>query len=300
MTTPLKVDQAALSDWRDGGSLVVAAANWWAQTMPRGRGAVPRLLSRMLPKNRRQTCLTKHGAKLAMAPRVLDVYAAIRRKGGCWDPYVFETCRGLLAPGNAFYDLGASVGYMTIEMATVFRGAVKCVAFEPQPDLARCIAISAHLNGVEDAVSVFEMMIGETEREETLMLTSHSIHASVNALESGGQPLQRRMTSLDELVAEGAIPPPDVIKMDIEGGELQAIRGAQEVIRKHRPHIAFEINTCADRFGYTRKDLFDLIGSLAEYEFLDILPDFTLGPASEVGSNEDVLARSVARVRTSS
>jgi FkbM family methyltransferase len=254
----------------------------------------------MLPKSRRQICTTKHGAKLAMAPRVLDVYAAIKRKGGCWDPYVFDTCRGLLAPGNVFYDLGASVGYMTIEMATVFRGAVKCIAFEPQPDLARCIAISAHLNGVQDAVSVFEVMVGEAEREETLMLTSHSIHASVNALESGGQPLRRRMTSVDELVAEGAIPPPDVMKMDIEGGELQAIRGAQETIRQHQPHIAFEVNTCADRFGYTRKDLLDLIRSLGDYELFDIHPEASLHPAGDASAHDDVLARSVSRIRASS
>ncbi|BBO31373.1 FkbM family methyltransferase [Lacipirellula parvula] len=299
MAAPLKIEPSAATGWSDSNSLIVSAANWWAETMPRGRGAVPRFLSKLVPKGRKETFKTKHGAKLAMVPRVLDIYAAMKRKGRTWDAYVFETCRSLLKPGDVFYDLGGSVGYMTIEMATLFAGKVRCFTFEPQPDLARSIAISAALNGVGDAVTIFETMVGETEREETLMLTSHSLHASVNAAEEGGQELKRQMVSLDQLVGSGEIPPPDVIKIDIEGGELQAFRGAQEVIRQHSPHIVFEVNSCADRFGYGRKDLFELLQGLAEYEFFEIEHDGSLRPARSDEGTPDILARSVARTRAS-
>ena len=299
MAVPLKIEPAAAAGWHDSSSLIVSAANWWAEKMPRGRGAVPRMLSRLVPKDRKETFTTKHGAKLAMVPRVLDVYAAMKRKGRCWDVYVFDTCRSLLKPGDVFYDLGGNVGYMTIEMATLFAGKVRCIAFEPQPDLARSIAISAALNGVGDAVTVFETMVGDAVREETLMLTSHSLHASVNAGESGGKALKRQMICLDELVASGEAPPPDVMKIDIEGGELQALRGAQAMIREHRPHIVFEINSCAERFGYSRKDVFDLLQGLADYEFFEIEVDSSLRPARSDQGSPDVLARSVSRYQAS-
>lgn len=295
MAAPLKIDPSAATGWHESSSMIVSAANWWAEKMPRGRGAVPRMLSRFVPKDRKETFTTKHGAKLAMVPRVLDIYAAMKRKGRCWDAYVFETCRSLLKPGDVFYDLGGNVGYMTIEMATLFAGKVRCVVFEPQPDLARAIAISATLNGVGDAVTVFETMVGDAVREETLMLTSHSLHASVKAGESGGEALKRQMISLDNLTASGDVPPPDVMKIDIEGGELQALRGAQSMIREHSPHIVFEINSCADRFGYSRQDLFDLLKGLAEYEFFEIEHDGSLRPARSDQGAPDVLARSVKR-----
>jgi FkbM family methyltransferase len=309
MANPIEVDEAAAADWREGGSPVVAAAMWWARNARRGRGAVPRMLSRLLSKNVRQTVRTKHGARLAMAPRALDVYAAIRRKGGAWDSHVFEACRRLLAPGEVFYDIGANVGYMTIEMAVAFGGKVRCVAFEPQPDLARCIAVSAHLNGVQDSVQVFDAMVGQHTGRSALAMTSHSIHASPLVNEAGGKRVERPMISLDELVAEGAVPPPDVIKIDIEGGELDAFKGGQTVIREHQPDIVFE---AARNPEAVRKNLFALLGELADYEFFDVEGDGSLCPLDNDSHEHprygtlderdwqkhptlDVLARSVRR-----
>ena len=296
MAVPLQIDAAAAAGWTNPQSLVLSLANWWATSMPRGRGAVPRLLGRMVGDDKKLVCATKNGAKLAIAPRALDIYSAIHRKGGCWDTHVFDVCRSLLQPNQVLYDLGASVGYMSIEMATVFNGRLKCVAFEPQPDLARCVAISAAINGLSDNVTVFELMLGDSPREETLMLTSHSVHASANAIEAGGTALQRQMITIDELVASGDAPPPDVMKLDIEGGELNAMQGARNVIRKNCPHIVFEINSCADRFGYTRQDVFNLLLSLGEYEFFEISPDATLLPLGDSRGTDDVLARSVSRM----
>ena len=50
------------------------------------------------------------------------------------------------------------------------------------------------------------------------------------------------VVSIDSLVASGAIPPPDVMKIDTEGAELQAIDGARETIARHRPAIVCELH----------------------------------------------------------
>ena len=46
-----------------------------------------------------------------------------------------------------------------------------------------------------------------------------------------------RAVSLDELVFEGELPPPDCIKIDIEGAEMLALRGAQSMLSRYRPSI---------------------------------------------------------------
>ena len=240
----------------------------------------------------RQVLATRHGAKLAIAPRALDVYTLMKRRGLTWDPQIFDVCRSLLQGGDVFYDLGANVGYMTVEMAVVFGGKVRCVAFEPQPDLARQIAISARLSGVGDAVTVFDAMIGEKPQQAVLQLTSHSIHASAVARERRATPLSREMTSLDALAASGAVPPPSVIKIDIEGGERSAFRGAESLIRQFAPHIVFEADANTTRFGYSREDLVRQLSVLADYEFLEITEDGKLLPLTDQSSSGNVLARS--------
>jgi len=80
---------------------------------------------------------------------------------------------------------------------------------------------------------------------------------------------------------------------------LQALRGAQAMIREHRPHIVFEINSCAERFGYSRQDIFNLLRELADYEFFEIELDSSLRPARSDQGTPDVLARSVSRYQAS-
>ena len=50
------------------------------------------------------------------------------------------------------------------------------------------------------------------------------------------------VVSIDELVAAGAIPPPNVVKIDTEGAELQAIEGMRATIERHRPAIVCELH----------------------------------------------------------
>ena len=70
------------------------------------------------------------------------------------------------------------------------------------------------------------------------------------------------VVSIDSLVAAGTIPPPDVLKIDTEGAELQAIEGARETIARHRPAIVCELHdtnaafvALMDELGYATSNL---------------------------------------------
>lgn len=76
------------------------------------------------------------------------------------------------------------------------------------------------------------------------------------------------MISLDHQIQAGALPPPDVIKVDAEGAEVQIFKGMEHVIRTHSPVIAFEaVETISNIFGTTRSQLFEYLDSLADYDF---------------------------------
>lgn len=262
---PITVSEDDIGLWPDRLPIAFRFAFWWARAMPRGKGWVPRNIGRLLCKNMKVSVRTRHGGWLAVAPSSLDVYAFILCNGGSWAPNLLRICRQFLSAGDTFYDIGSNVGYFSIELSSLFNG-LRVVAFEPQPDLAQILATSAVLNGYKD-ISVYDLMLGREVGFADLYIPSHSIHASLVSREEGAHKLRRQVCTLDQLVQSHAIPPPEFIKIDVEGGELDVFSGATTTIRDYSPYILFEADENMTRFGYGRGDLIRVLSGLAPYEF---------------------------------
>ena len=194
------------------------------------------------------------------------------------------------------YDVGANIGYITVELAHHFSGRVQVFAFEPQAQLAQAIAISARLNGLQ-TVDVFDVILGEREGSAALFLTSTSAHASIIGRKSDAKMVKRAMMTMDALVEQKVLRPPTLIKLDVEGAELSVLRGARQTLRQHQPYLLFEADVNMSRFGYAKADLFALIRETHEYSFYDVECDANghfsrVRPADSASASscEDVLA----------
>jgi FkbM family methyltransferase len=88
---------------------------------------------------------------------------------------------------------------------------------------------------------------------------------------NNGDALQVMTTSIDDFVSERQLPRVDFIKMDIEGAELNALKGAEKTIRTHKPRLAISVYHRAD-------DVIDIPAYIQEldpgYEFF--LDHFTI------------------------
>jgi len=73
-------------------------------------------------------------------------------------------------------------------------------------------------------------MLGNENGEGRLFLTSHSIHASTVPRERRYHELRVPLRTLDNLIANGEAVSPDVIKIDVEGGEFKVFQGAELTI----------------------------------------------------------------------
>lgn len=250
------------------------AAIFLNRVLPRGKGAVPRWIGARITKDLRRTITTRHGVRLVVEPSSLDVYAHIVNSGRTWNWHVLAATAAILRPGGTLFDIGANIGFVSLEVASIFRSVnaernVQVVAFEPLPALAEVIRQSADANELE-GISVRCEIVSDAEGEAELFLGSHSIHASTRAREERSRVLRCPTVRIDTLVGSGAIPPPTAIKIDVEGGELAAFRGAAETIRIHRPSILFESDVNSKRFGYDRSDILSLLSSLGAYRFLKV------------------------------
>jgi FkbM family methyltransferase len=258
-------------------SVMIRAAIWWAAHGNRGRGAVARAVGRWQSSDRSLFIKTRHGAALSVDYGNFDVYASIYNNGGCWDANVMNCCERVLRPGNVFFDIGSNAGVFALDFAKSISD-LTVFAFEPQPSLAKHIRRSIDANQF-DRVKVLEVLLGNKEGEASLFLTSHSIHASTIPRERRYRELRLPLRTLDGLITAGEVAPPDVIKIDVEGSELNVFQGAETMLQVHQPSIVFEADENMNRMGYTADDLFRLLTRAAPYTFFLIDDVGALAPA---------------------
>jgi FkbM family methyltransferase len=133
--------------------------------------------------------------------------------------------------GGTFYDVGANVGFYSL-LASILIEPGKVYAFEPLPANVRYIKKHLELNNIQN-VEVLEVAISD-ERGTSSFQDEET--RGMGRLQAGGNLCVRTVT-LDLLLQEQRIAPPDCIKMDIEGGESRALMGATECFQRYKPKL---------------------------------------------------------------
>jgi FkbM family methyltransferase len=278
----VSLDEGGQGSWLKDPPLAFQLALMWRRFGIRGKSAASRLIGRSIGRGMRASVRLASGARLAIDPSNLDIYVSIAANGGYWDEHITRTLARVVQPGDNVYDIGANAGAISVDIAWRFKNQIKLIAIEPIPSLAAQLTLSARINGLADTIEVHEFMLGDQEGEAILHVPSHAIHASVVAREAGARPLPRKVHRLDDLVNEGKLPTPTVIKIDVEGAEFTVFRGAGETFKRNPPVILFEADENMNRFGYTRADLLAFLREAhAGYKFYYITKkDATLRPAT--------------------
>ena len=155
---------------------------------------------------------------------------------GCWlGSYEWEMQKriaGQIEPGSVFYDVGANVGFYSLLGALRVGTDGRVYAFEPLPENAAFLRRHLAMNRIRN-VEIFETAI--SDQSGTAWFSSESTRA-MGKLAAAGTVTVATAT-LDELIAEGRIAPPNTIKMDIEGAEFAALNGARKCFERYRPKL---------------------------------------------------------------
>jgi FkbM family methyltransferase len=277
-------------------SLLFSLALLVARVSPMGKKHLTHYLGRWLGAGANIAIRTPHDAYLAVDTSSLELYTSMRQNGG-WDEEVLAACIDLLQKGSTFYDIGANAGYMSVCTAAHFSGEIKVVAIEPQPTLAQAACRSMLLNGFTE-FNVFPILLCDSEGEEKLYVTWHSVHASLRPRSHSKTVLSIPMTTLDALIENKKLSSPDVIKIDVEGAELRALKGGRNTLITHQPAIIFESNENAGRFGYSRRQLIEFLRECGYDRFYFIQKDgkYEPMPASDNSGVTDILALTERRI----
>lgn len=194
---------------------------------------------------------------------------------GPYEPHVTHLFKNITKPNSICLDLGALVGFHSLMLAyLVPEGMV--YSFEPSPEMYANLCKNIEANNMPNIEAINKGVFdqeGDFEFIENIGVgQSHIIQK-----DSGLDP--SRVIScvvIDDWVKTKNIPQIDIIKMDIEGAEVNAIQGAMTSITTWKPDMVIEFNSNAASFlGYAPEDLIYLLQNIYPQLYL-IQPDNSL------------------------
>ena len=186
---------------------------------------------------------------------------------GTAEPLIQRTLQRHVRAGGTFYDIGANVGFFTLVGAQLVGERGHVVAFEPAPATAALLSANVARNGL-DRVRLLDIALGDRTGEAHFAVMAENQYGRMAHLDDGSiatvEQIGVRVERLDALVDEG-LPPPTIIKMDIEGAETEALRGMETTLREHHPVVLCELHgtqrevaAAFEAHGYTLRGLDDV------------------------------------------
>jgi FkbM family methyltransferase len=156
-----------------------------------------------------------------------------------------------LRPGDVFVDVGANLGLHSLAGARAMGGKGRVIAFEPFPPTVQLLERTVYLNGYSGLIEIMPAAVSKEGGTQSLHLGRTSGHHSLYPLaETLAQPpVEVSVVTLDELL--GPTTEIDLIKIDVEGAELDVLDGARQLLQNN-PGIALIVElglSHLDRIG---------------------------------------------------
>jgi FkbM family methyltransferase len=150
---------------------------------------------------------------------------------GSYEVHIQNVIAQEVERGGVFFDVGANVGFYSL-LASSLIDPGKVYAFEPLPANVCYIKKHLQLNKIQN-VEVLE--VGVSDQQGMASFRDEETRG-MGRLQPGGN-LSVRTVTLDQLLQEQRIAPPNCIKMDIEGAEFRALSGARACFQNHKPTL---------------------------------------------------------------
>jgi FkbM family methyltransferase len=214
---------------------------------------------------RRPSIIFNHPLGYRLLLEFSDV-AAPALYDGWYEEAEAEKIVELVQPGMTVLDIGAHIGYFTLLMAVRVGPLGKVYAFEPNPAVYRKLTANLALNArcSDGRVLVHNVALSAQNGEAEFFCPIDGYEGVGGLKDTKRAPLgsvtRVPIRTLDTVIEREGIRKLDFIKMDIEGGELDALRGAERTLAAMRPTILFEacdLNT--EPYGYRVFHLLDYL-----------------------------------------
>lgn len=185
-----------------------------------------------------------------------------------------------------FIDVGANCGLFTLNAANI--GGVNSVvyAFEPQPRLVEALNMSKTVNGFKQ-ISIFNIALGNKVGNVTFFIPklssgSGSLLKSHANKKNCSNVITVEMSTLDKSLQSQELHKIDLLKIDVEGYELNVIQGARKILTSYHPFIWLEMNPGTQELaGVDQESIYQILEEFGYDSFYSVT-DIVKGVKREV------------------
>jgi FkbM family methyltransferase len=200
------------------------------------------------------------GARFPCEPADRGLPPVVALDFGAYEAKDFAMLLSLVPRGGTLIDVGANIGWYSVH-AALADSTARVVAIEPVPSSYRWLTAAIASNALRNVTA---LNVGAAEESgELVLFVDAGISGAASSAPSTGEAGLERITcpavTLDDLVA-GHGGTAHVMKLDIEGAELFALRGASSVLTAQQPIVFCEmLRKLALPFGYHPNDIIALM-----------------------------------------
>jgi FkbM family methyltransferase len=225
--------------------------------------------------NRRWIALDRDGVKFSLNVNS-ELEWQILAYGG-FDFPLIDMLKSVVSTDSVLIDIGANIGCISLPLAKCV-GTDGCVlSFEADPAVFQKLQDNFSLNSFPQWRG-FNEALGSSPGTLTFhrAASSGSFGHAIGSLyandwHAGGSTFEVGIDTLDRVLGRDQINRVDVIKIDVEGAEMDVLRGSLQTIEKYHPILCLEV--CEHTYtsaGWTPQDLFDLLTPFGySFEALD-------------------------------
>lgn len=162
-----------------------------------------------------------------------------------------------LKEGDMFFDVGANIGSYSILASSCKKAFVN--TFEPVPSTFQYLERNVHLNKVEDLVRTFNVGVSDVAGKILFTNGLDTINHAVLQIEEGtADCIEVEVVPLDSFYPQSQ---PNLMKIDVEGFEFQALNGALKLLGAETlDGIIIELNGTGKRYGHSDETVHKLLG----------------------------------------
>ena len=182
---------------------------------------------------------------------------------GAREDYLMTLFRSAAVPGATVLDVGAHLGYMTLQAARAVGPSGHVYAVEPNPEVVELLRHNIAANGFGDRVTVLQVALSDAEGEVVFHVAPSGDGSSLYAQESTRGETRVRAVTADSALADA--PALAAVKIDVEGAELHALAGMEATLARALPSLRLfaECNPDAlHRAGASPRALLDRLDEL--------------------------------------
>ena len=167
--------------------------------------------------------------------------------GGVFEPHMVNLFKALISPDDSVADIGANIGMTSILFSQL---SAEVAGFEPSPSTYNLLVKNLNQNSVENVKAV-NCGIGD-KKQLTTLTYSDSLRAGgfVSDQIDLGVSHTTEAVKIDRFddIWERHLNKLDFMKIDVEGYELNVIKGSLETIKKHKPIVALETQSLVPKY----------------------------------------------------